>query len=126
MRPGAGSGAGRTIVIIYLLASAALSHAQTTAPAPRRFVAIGCLTAQTSAGAKPVTSFIVTDPRGEKPTIYRLEGDVATFKRHVGHTVEVSGPLTPAPAKNAAAAPPVMKVQTLVWIASTCRPAGAK
>jgi hypothetical protein len=107
-----------------LTAGAAVAQSQTPAPAPRRFVAIGCLTAQTTAGAKPATTFIVTDPRGEKPTIYRLEGDVEAFKRHTGHTVEVAGPLSPAPAaaRNPVAAAPLMKVQTLTWIASACEP----
>jgi hypothetical protein len=54
---------------------------------------------------------VVTDPRGPRPTVYRLEGDATLLSRHVGHTVEVTGPLM---------ANRSMRVNTLVWLASRC------
>jgi hypothetical protein len=116
------SGFSRTCCLLILAATASASRAQTTTPAPQTFVAIGCLTTHMPPGGKTAT-FIVTDARGERPTIYRLDGDSATLKLHVGHTVEVRGPLTPGStgAKDAVAAAPLMKVQTMMWIASTCQ-----
>jgi hypothetical protein len=49
--------------------------------------------------------------------VYRLDGDRALLERHVGHTIEVSGTLTPVAGSNRH----TMKVSSLVWIASTCR-----
>ena len=86
--------------------------AATTAPSAR-FVAIGCLSQQGTAAAP---RYVVTDTRGDTRTVYRLTSDAAVLGPHVGHTVEVSGPLaTSAGAQN------VLKVNTLVWIASTCK-----
>ncbi|MEQ1731173.1 MAG: hypothetical protein ABL982_22620 [Vicinamibacterales bacterium] len=87
---------------------------QTAATPPTRYVAIGCLTRQGPAAAP---RFVLTDPRGEKPTVYRVQGDAAQLAPHVGHTVEVAGTLT-APA--APAAQDVLKAGSLAWIASSC------
>ena len=95
-----------------LFAQASTGSASTT-PATR-YVAIGCLTRQGTAAAP---RFVLTDPRGEKPTIYRIQGDAAQLAPHVGHTVEVAGTLT-APA--APAGPYTMKVGSLAWVASSC------
>jgi hypothetical protein len=86
-------------------------------PAPDRYVAIGCLSRDQPSG------FIITDTRGDKPTVYRLEGDAETLRQHVGHTVEVAGRLTP-PSKTASgpnAGAFTMKVESLIWISSTCQ-----
>jgi hypothetical protein len=110
----------RTAAAVTLaLSLPALVHAQNrnqnpppAAPGPR-FVAIGCLARQGTASAPRYT---VTDPRGTSPTTYRLTGDAALLAQHVGHTVEVSGPLT-----SASSAQPVLRVDRLVWIASKCK-----
>ena len=39
--------------------------------------------------------FVLTDPRGDKPTVYKLDGDKNELNFHVGHTIEARGPLTP-------------------------------
>ena len=83
----------------------------------RRQVAIGCISREGTA-ASP--RYVLTDARGDRPTIYRLEGDRATLERHVGHHVEVAGPLPRASAGGRGAAP-TLQVNSLVWIASTCR-----
>lgn len=106
-----------TLIILTCAASTLGAQARTdsasTAPGGR-YVAIGCLTRQGTAAAP---RFVLTDPRGEKPTVYRVQGDVAQLAPHVGHTVEVTGTLTrPAAAGGAYA----MKLSSLAWVASSC------
>ena len=117
-------GALATTAAASLLAQA---PAQKPAPSASRFVAIGCISleGQPAAGANRGSAgarYLLTDNRGDKPTIYRLEGDVKQFDLHVGHTVEVAGPLSAAPAggrgPNASAL--VLKVSSLTWISTTC------
>jgi hypothetical protein len=112
----------RIIVALALLIGlglpSAASSQTTTRPAPApagRFVAIGCLTRQ---GTAPAARYLITDPRSTPPTVYRLDGDAAALAAHVGHTVEVAGPLTPAATSGT---PDRLKVTSLVWIASRCR-----
>jgi len=104
-----------------LAASGAVVHGQGAAAQPTgastapRYVAIGCVSRQGTA-ASP--RYVITDTRGGSPTTYRLDGDAAELARHVGHTVEVSGPIVqPRPG---ATGPSVLKVGSLVWIASSC------
>lgn len=93
----------------------AQSRADSASTAPNgRYVVIGCLTRQGTAAAP---RFVLTDPRGEKPTVYRIQGDAAQLTPHVGHTVEVAGTLT-APA--APGCQYVLKSASLAWIASSC------
>jgi hypothetical protein len=106
-----------------LVAAAAGLQAQNTpaqaAAAGQRFVALGCVSRDTSGGNASAMSFILTDTRGAQPTIYRLEGDEKLLTFHVGHTVEVAGPLTPVasdPGKNTF----VMKVGQLTYISTSC------
>jgi hypothetical protein len=82
-------------------------------------IVIGCVSRQGEA-ASPV--FIITDPRSKPPTQYRLDGDADLFRLHVGHTVEIGGPITPAPngRGGASTAAPALKVQTLIYISTTC------
>ena len=88
-----------------------------TAQAPRRYVAIGCLSREASSAAgKP--AFVLTDNRGDKPTIYRVEGDEKQLDLHVGHYLELSGALSRT--KTASGELLVLKVEQLIWVASTC------
>jgi hypothetical protein len=102
-----------TAIVWLALSLVALAQAGATRPAPAsgRYVAIGCVTKQ---GAGAAARYVVTDPRGEKPTTYRLQGDRELLERHVGHRVEVAGPI-------ASGAPLTLIVRSLVWIASSCR-----
>ena len=79
-------------------------------------------TAPANSGASP-SRYILTDPRGEKPTVYRLEGDGATLALHVGHTVEAAGPLSSPPARGSGpnAAALIMRVSSLTYISRTCK-----
>ena len=108
------------LVLSAAVALSTLVFAQ--APPPRaatatsgvRFVAIGCLSQQ---GTGTARRYVITDRRGDAPTVYRLIGDAAALAQHVGHTMEASGTL----AASASAGPNALTVTSLVWIASTCK-----
>lgn len=107
------------LVPVALILATAAGGAQTqpsnssTSPSGR-YVAIGCLSKQ---GTGAAARYLVTDPRGETPTTYRVQGDAEQLARHVGHTVEVAGTLTP-PAN--AGGQNLLRMNTIGWIASNC------
>lgn len=106
------------VPVALILATAAVgaqtpASSSSTSPSGR-YVAIGCLSKQ---GTGAAARYLVTDPRGEKPTTYRVQGDAEQLARHVGHTVEVAGALTP-PAS--ASGQYLLKMNTIGWIASSC------
>jgi hypothetical protein len=85
----------------------------------RRFVVMGCVSRD---GAPADQRFLITDPRGDKPTLYKLDGDKNELSFHVGHTIEVSGPLT-APAASATgpnAAALTITAESITYVSSTC------
>jgi hypothetical protein len=79
-------------------------------------IVIGCVSRQ---GEGATAAFIITDPRPKPPAQYRLDGDADLLRMHVGHTLEIGGPLAPA-SGGAAAATPTLKVQSLTYISTTC------
>jgi hypothetical protein len=81
----------------------------------RPFVAIGCMSLQKPAAGGQPAVFAVTDTRGDKPTVYRLDGDPKDLDWHVGHYVEVAGPLTAGPGGTY-----TLKVNSLIYLAMTC------
>ncbi len=105
-----------TLATVWL--GTTLLHAQAPSsirPIPAgQYGAIGCLSRE---GAGSARRYVVTDKRNR--AVYRLDGDRALLERHVGHTVEVSGSLTPI----AGTSRYTMKVASFVWIASTCEAA---
>jgi hypothetical protein len=106
-------------VALSALASAQGRSAQPSASGARRYVAIGCISREGTAAAP---RYVLTDPRGDSPTTYRLTGDATLLARHIGHSVEVTGSLeSPAPAGRAAATP-ALKAETIVWLSTTCTP----
>jgi hypothetical protein len=97
-------------------------------PPANRFVAVGCVSREPASppgrgAAASVPRFLITDNRGDTPTVYRLDGDEAGLTFHVGHTVEVSGPLSVPPAgltgSNAKAL--ILKVNSLTYVSPTCK-----
>jgi len=78
-------------------------------------IVIGCVSRQ---GEGASAAFIITDPRPKPPAPFRLDGDADLLRMHVGHTVEIGGPVTPA--SGAGAAAPTLKVQSLTYISTTC------
>ena len=86
-----------------------------------RYVVLGCVSRRPAA-ARGTSTYLVTDTRGEKPTVYRLDGDTATLDFHVGHLVEIAGPLS-TPARGGASAAGralVIKVERLSYISKDC------
>ena len=82
-------------------------------PANGRYVAIGCIARQGTAAAP---RYVITDSRGGKPSVYRLQGDTALLAQHVGHTVEVRGSLTPPTGTGQYS----LRVNTLTYVAKAC------
>jgi hypothetical protein len=64
---------------------------------------------------------VLTDPRGDKPSIFRLEADEKQLDLHVGHTMEVAGTLSRGTTPSGETL--VLKVDRVTCIASTCRKA---
>src|SRR5262245_44364326 len=89
------------------------------APGNGNFIVIGCISRE-GQGTPP--TFVITDSRWKPPARYRLEGDADLLRLHVGHTVEIGGPITPASGARARpnAATPPYTVNTLIYIATTC------
>jgi hypothetical protein len=83
-----------------------------------KFVVLGCVS-QEGQAASP--TFVITDSRATPPVRYRLDGDGDLLHFHVGHTVEIGGPITPAPqAASGTAAVPALKIQSLTYISRSC------
>ena len=127
---------GATGAIVLTLLAGAWAQAQAPAdsqsPQGRRYVVLGCVDREAAAAAgrgatpapgAPGARFIITDQRGDKPTVYRLNGDAKELEFHVGHTVEVSGPLSAPPANatgpNARAL--TLTITTLAYISPACK-----
>lgn len=109
MRLAAGLIVSAVVGLSTLVSGQAPAPRSAPAPAGVRFVAIGCVTQQ---GAANAPRYVITDRRGDAPSVYRLTGDAALLAQHVGHTMEASGTL---------GASAVLNVKSLVWIASTCK-----
>jgi len=83
------------------------------------FIVIGCVSRE---GQSPQPTFVITDSRPKPPNQYRLDGDADLLRMHVGHTVEIGGPIMPAsgvPAGGGTSAR-TLKVQSLTYISTTC------
>ena len=75
-------------------------------------IVIGCVSRQ---GEGASAAFIITDPRPKPPAQYRLDGDADLLAMHVGHILEIGGPLAAA-----SGGAPTLKVQSLTYISTTC------
>jgi hypothetical protein len=82
-------------------------------------IVIGCVSRR---GDGAAAAFIITDPRPKPPAQYRLEGDADLLSMHVGHIVEIGGPITSVTGGpgGADAAAPTLKVQSLIYISTSC------
>ena len=119
---------GAALAAIACVATIAVATAQTIPGVPAdnqlnpgrtkagggNFIVIGCVSRE---GQGASLTYLITDYRQEKPAPFRLEGDRSLLRVHVGHTVEVGGPVAP-PAKGSST--PTMKVESLTYIATTC------
>ena len=80
------------------------------------FIVIGCVSRE---GQSTQPTFVITDSRAKPPAQYRLDGDLDLLRMHVGHTVEIGGPITPASGGGSTNAR-ILKVQSLTYISMTC------
>jgi hypothetical protein len=106
-----------------LAASSGLAAAQTGIPKDTqlrpgsgkagngKFIVIGCVAAESGAGSP---AFAVTDSRPTPDVKYRLDGDVDLLRFHVGHTVEIEGPVTSAGGVR------TLKVESLTYLSRSC------
>jgi hypothetical protein len=79
---------------------------------------IGCLSSEGDATAP---TFVLSDSRAKPPAIYHLTGDVDLLRMHLGHTIEVGGPITSTnDTRGTGTAPPTLKVESLAYVAKTC------
>lgn len=117
-------------------ATIGLSAAQTAPQNPgqsstaRKYVVIGCVSGEGQSapsagrGAPARPTFTITDTRADPPATYRLDGDAGQLGLHVGHTVEIAGPITTVPGAraggNASRAVSTLTVQSLTYISTTC------
>jgi hypothetical protein len=81
-----------------------------------RAIVIGCISRE---GAGQTPRFVITDTRAQKPLSYRLEGNSDLLRFHVGHTVEISGPVAAAKGGGTASAG-TLKVEALTYLSTTC------
>jgi hypothetical protein len=84
-----------------------------------KFIVIGCVSREKQ-NTTPI--YVITESRLKPPARYQLEGDADLLQLHVGHTVEIGGPITPASdARGSAnASVPTVTVQSLTYISRTC------
>jgi hypothetical protein len=95
-----------------------------------KFVSIGCVT------KSPDGEFRITDWRGGEqppvagappfparaPLVFRLQGDQEMLNFHVGHEVQITGPIVE---KADASRAPEMKVESILYLSRTCWMRGA-
>jgi hypothetical protein len=85
-------------------------------PGGSNFIVIGCISRE---GRDAAETFVITDSRATPPAQYRLQGDTDLLRIHVGHTVEIGGPITPSAT---GAITSTLGVKALTYVSTTCRP----
>jgi hypothetical protein len=84
--------------------------------AGQRAIVIGCISRE---GTGQRSRYVISDTRGQTPVQYRLDGDSDLLRFHVGHMVEIAGPVTALKGGGAAAAG-TLKVEALTYLSTTC------
>ena len=79
------------------------------------FIVIGCISREGQGAAE---TFVITDSRATPPAKYRLQGDTDLLRIHVGHTVEIGGPITRSAAGAIAS---TLGVKALTYVSTTCK-----
>ena len=82
----------------------------------RRAIVIGCVSRE---GTGQATRFVITDTRAETPVQFRLDGDADLLIFHVGHMVEIAGPVAAVKGRGAGTAG-TLKVEALTYLSATC------
>ena len=78
------------------------------------YIVLGCVTSEGS-GATP--TYVITDSRATPPARYRLDGDPDLLRLHVGHTLEVGGPIAPV---SGGGGLPTLKAVAVTYVSPTC------
>jgi hypothetical protein len=78
------------------------------------YIVIGCI-AREGQGAAP--TYTITDTRATPPAQYRLDGDQNLLRVHVGHTLEIGGPLS---ATSDTSNRRTLKATAVTYISPTC------
>jgi hypothetical protein len=87
-------------------------------PGDGKSIVIGCVSSE---GQATSPTFVISDSRAKPPARYRLDGHADLLQVHVGHTVEIGGPVTPATGTlSDGHAAPTLKVESLAYISTTC------
>jgi hypothetical protein len=88
-------------------------------PGAGNLIVIGCVSRE---GQSTQPTFVITDSRPKPPAQYQLDGDADLLRMHVGHTVEIGGPIAPASGMRAGGSTSArtLKVQSLTYISTTC------
>ena len=82
----------------------------------QRAIVIGCVSRE---GTGQATRFVITDTRAETPVQFRLDGDADLLIFHVGHMVEIAGPVAAVKGRGAGTAG-TLKVEALTYLSTTC------
>jgi hypothetical protein len=85
-------------------------------PGGSNFIVIGCISRE---GRDAAETFVITDSRATPPAQYRLQGDTDLLRIHVGHTVEIGGPITPSATGVITS---TLGVKALTYSSTTCKP----
>jgi hypothetical protein len=78
------------------------------------FIVIGCL----SRVAADSPRFTVTDSRATPPAIFAINGDPDLLRIHVGHTIEIAGPVSATAGQSEGMA---IKMLSLTYISPKCQ-----
>jgi hypothetical protein len=81
----------------------------------RRAIVIGCVSRE---GSGQASRYVITDSRPQTPVQYRLDGDPDLLRFHVGHMVEIAGPV--AAVKGGGGVAGTLKVDALTYLSMTC------
>jgi cytochrome c-type biogenesis protein CcmE len=85
--------------------------------ASKRAVVIGCVSRD---GNGQASRYLITDTRMKTPVQYRLDADPDLLRFHVGHMVEVAGPLAVARGAAGTGNAGTIKVEALTYLSTMC------
>jgi hypothetical protein len=85
--------------------------------ASKRAVVIGCISRD---GNGQASRYLIADTRMKPPVQYRLDADPDLLRFHVGHMVEIAGPLAAARSAARSGNAGTIKVEALTYLSMAC------